>query len=81
LWAPQYELDTGGDGIRVLDKKGRVVARVGEKVIMGGGGIDRKTLKEHSFMGEQPMRELFERCSGNVYWMVLDGDMHLSSQG
>ena len=73
LWTPQYEPDTGNDGIRILDGRGRVVARVGEHVTMGGGGIDRKTLEERDFMEERSMRKLFGRCSGNDYWMVSNG--------
>ena len=46
---------------------------------MGGGGIDRQTLEGHALMGERPMRELFERCSGNDYWIVSDGDVHPTS--
>ena len=80
LWTPQYELGTGNDGIRILDGRGRVVARVGEKVIMGGGGIDRKTLEEHDFVDERPMRELFERCSGNDHWMVSNWEVRPTSQ-
>ncbi len=81
LWTPQYELDTKGEGIRVLDRQGRVVARVGEEMYMGGGAIDRKTLKERGVLGERTLQELFDRCSGKDYWTVDAGDVHLVSQG
>ncbi len=77
LWTPRYEPNTGGGSIRVLDRKGRTVAKVGEKVLVGGGALDRETLGEHDFMEERKMRKLFERCSGNDYWMVADGDVRL----
>jgi hypothetical protein len=80
LWPPQYELETGG-AIRVLDGKGRVVAKVEEDGTMGGGGIDGETLEEYGYPGERTMGELFERCPGNDYWMVLGGTVWLSSQG
>ena len=81
LWPPAYELETPDEGVRVTDGKGRVVARVGERVFMGGGGIDRETLEEYGFLDERTMRELFERCPGDNYWMVLGGDVRLPSQG
>jgi hypothetical protein len=80
LWTPQYELESEGDGIRVVDKKGHTVARVGEKVHMGGGAIGRKDLEEHAFLDERTMRELFERCSGKDYWLVSDRGVNLLSQ-
>lgn len=76
LWTPQYELDTRGGGVQVLDAKGRVVARVGEEVRMGGGGIDRASLAESDFMDERLMRQLFERCPGD-YWIVFAGDVNI----
>ena len=55
------ELDTSGDEASVLDEEGRVAARVGEKVYMGGGGIceDQVTLAD-----ERMLRELFECWPG-----------------
>ena len=76
LWTPQYELDTRGGEVQVLDAKGRVVARVGEEVRMGGGGIDRASLEESNFMDERLMRQLFERCPGD-YWIVFAGDVNI----
>jgi hypothetical protein len=80
VWPPQYKPDAEGDDVRILDGKGRVVARVGEKVDMGGGEIDRATLEERNFMGERLARELFERCPGR-YWLISDGEVKIPGRG
>jgi len=36
VWPPDFDLDVGNGEVRVLDGGGRVVAEVGEKVVMGG---------------------------------------------
>ena len=77
IWPAGFELDTRGDEASVLDEEGRVAARVGEKVYMGGGGIpeDRVTLAD-----ERMLRELFERCPGE-YWIVGSEVKTLQQQG
>jgi hypothetical protein len=37
LWPPGFELSTGNGGMRVLDARGRLRAKVGEKVRLSGG--------------------------------------------
>ncbi len=38
LWPSGFEAERSDAGVRVLDREGKVVARVGEAVYMGGGG-------------------------------------------
>jgi hypothetical protein len=76
LWPPQYKPDVERGDVQILDGKGRVVARVGEGVDMGGGEIDIATLEEFTFMDERLMRELSERCPGR-YWLVSNGEVKI----
>jgi hypothetical protein len=39
IWQPDYFLHNNNGTIEILDRNGEVVARVGEEVAMGGGGI------------------------------------------
>ncbi len=39
IWQPNYFLNNNNGTIEILDRNGAVVARVGEEVVMGGGGI------------------------------------------
>lgn len=71
LWPPGFELRAGEGGIRVLDGRGRLRAKVGERVVLGGGYTTRGRLEE----GGAPLeakteRELFERCPG---WYFITG--------
>jgi hypothetical protein len=77
IWPAGYELDATGGEVRVLDEEGRVAAKVGEGVYMGGGGVpkDRVALADGR-MSE----ELFERCPGE-YWIVGSEVRVLHQQG
>ena len=77
IWPTDFELDTSGEEVSVLDEEGRVAATVGEKVYMGGGGVpkDRVTLAD-----EKMLRELFERCPGE-YWIVGSEVRTIQRQG
>jgi hypothetical protein len=66
IWPPEFDLAAQGDEIQVLDGEGRVVARVGEEVYMGGGGGSATALA--GCVREQ----LPDACSG-PYWIVGDG--------
>lgn len=80
VWPPQYKPDAEDDVVRILDGKGRVVARAGEGVYMGGGEIDTATLEEYNFMDERLLQELSERCPGR-YWLVSDDGVQIRRQG
>ena len=66
VWPAAFESNTSGGEVSVLDGEGRVVARVGERVYMGGGEIPRHQIE---LADERMRRELFERCPGD-YWIV-----------
>jgi hypothetical protein len=75
LWPADFELD-GGAPMQVLNGNGRVVARVGEEVVMGGGSVGRETLQENEVLDERTKRTLFERCPG-PYFLADPEGMHL----
>jgi hypothetical protein len=62
VWPPGFELSTKGGEIRVLDEAGRVVARVGDQVRMGGGQVA---------VSERLRRRLSmpEECPGPIWWV------------
>jgi hypothetical protein len=66
VWPAGYGLDTSGGEVRVLDEEGRIAAKVGERVYMGGGEIPKGQIK---LADERMAKELFERCPGG-YWVV-----------
>jgi hypothetical protein len=77
IWPPDYELDTEGDKIEILNGKGKVVAQVGKEVSMGGGQVD----VQRSLVDARTARELRERCSGGGYWLVTEGFVRMPRQG
>jgi hypothetical protein len=77
VWPAGYGLDATGGEVRILDEEGRVVAKVGERVYVGGG----ETPKDHvTLADERTERELFERCPGE-YWIVGSEVRMLRQQG
>ena len=70
VWPGDFGLNTEDDEVRVLDRKGRVVGRVGEKIKLGGGEISKGALEDNDVVDKQMLHELFERCPGD-YWLVL----------
>ena len=66
IWPPEFDLAAEGEEIQVLDGEGRVVARVGEEVYMGGGGGSAAALA--GCVREQ----LPDACTG-PYWIVGEG--------
>ena len=77
IWPSDYELDTGGGKIQILNGKGKVVARVGEEVSMGGGQVD----VQKYVVDARTARELRERCPGGGYWLVTEGFVRMPRQG
>lgn len=70
VWPHGYSLSTENDEIRILNDKGRVVARVGDTVQVGGGEISRS---EAGGNFEEKRRKLGvpARCPGPL-WMVFN---------
>ena len=79
LWPPDLEPSVKGDEVRVLDGEGRVVARVGAKISMGGGGI-REDALTGEILDQRTKRELLERCPG-AYYLVQEGTVRIPQQG
>ena len=64
IWQPDYFLNSNGGVVEILDRSGKVVARVGEEIRMGGGEVP---LTEDL---QQQLREpLPEQCKG-PYWLM-----------
>ena len=59
IWPPGFSLTTEDDGVQILNETGQIVARVGEKVRMGGGQISYP-----SVLGEYVLRQLPSSCPG-----------------
>lgn len=68
IWPPDFELITGGDEVRVLDGEGRIVARVGSRIELGGGDMGTSVAGLAS-ASDRLKRELHERCLG-PFWLV-----------
>ena len=67
VWPPDFTLSTENDQIQVRNGAGQVVARVGEKVRMGGG--QTRYVEQ---LGEYVRRQLPPGCPG-PYWIVGEG--------
>jgi len=67
VWPLGLKVDATGDGVRILDQKGRIAARVGEGVYMGGGEV--QALDDLTSVGDRTAQELRDRCPG-TYWLV-----------
>jgi hypothetical protein len=67
VWPPGLEVNATGDGVRILDQKGHIAARVGEGVYMGGG--EARALDDLTSVGKRTAQELHDRCPG-TYWLV-----------
>ncbi|MDP9479839.1 MAG: hypothetical protein M3R38_29960 [Actinomycetota bacterium] len=68
LWPAGFRPDEAGGEVRVLDGRGRVVARVGEGVYMAGGGAPSPERLDE-VVEERTARQLRERCPG-AYWVA-----------
>ncbi len=73
VWPYGYSLDRKGAEIRVLDEQGRVVARVGEQVKMGGGEITQAEAGPTPGAARQQFEEkrgelgVPDRCRGPLF--------------
>lgn len=69
IWPPTYAARAEAGEIRILDEGGRVVARVGDEVRIGGGFIGKmRALEGISGVNEQTKRELIQRCPGEYFY-------------
>ncbi|MCH2506600.1 MAG: hypothetical protein MK125_13760 [Dehalococcoidia bacterium] len=64
VWPPGFSLATEDDGVQILNKTGLIVARVGEKVRMGGGQV-----RSFRHTGDYVLRHLPPSCP-EPYWGV-----------
>lgn len=64
VWPPGFGVEALGDEVRVLNRRGKVVARVGDEVEIGGGGAPPAAVVD-----KRTERELRERCPGD-YWLA-----------
>ncbi len=64
IWQPDYFLNDNGGRVEVLDRKGKVVATVGEEVRMGGGEIPLTPELERQLREPIP-----SQCKG-PYWLM-----------
>lgn len=64
IWQADYYLHRKGDALEILDREGKPVARVGERIDLGGGSVPLSP--ELSGQLKQPVPE---RCKG-PYWVM-----------
>lgn len=66
VWPTGFEPDRADGEVRVLDREGKVVARVGEAVDMGGG---ETPIQGNKAVDDRTRQELLKRCPG-AYWVA-----------
>jgi hypothetical protein len=71
VWPSGYEARVEGDEVRVVNGRGRTVARVGEGIRAGGG--EAESLNELGAVEREEAREIQERCPSGKYWLVGGG--------
>jgi hypothetical protein len=64
IWPPGFSLNTETDPVQILDETGKVVARIGDYVRIGGGEIKLKIS-----LGEYTSSQIPSQCPG-PYWIV-----------
>ena len=47
IWKPDYFVNSDNGTIEILDREGKVVAREGEEVVMGGGGVSLEQINKY----------------------------------
>lgn len=67
IWPADFDVECEGGEVLVLDRWGWIVARVGERVHMGGGGIGRESPVEGNVIDEEQKQKLLERRPGSYF--------------
>ncbi len=70
VWPSDFELDIGDGVVRVLNSKGKAVAKVGDTVELGGGEITTADALQQTDLLRKD-QTLPARCSG-PYWIVAE---------
>jgi hypothetical protein len=65
IWPHGFSLRTVGDSIQVIDDNGRVVARAGDRIKVGGGGVAAEIARKYS------AQSLPDDATG-PYWIVAE---------
>ncbi len=65
VWPAGFGVEASGGEVRLLNERGRVVARVGDDIEIGGG--EAPPAERLAGVNERTKRELRERCPGQ-YW-------------
>jgi hypothetical protein len=63
VWQTDYFLNNNAGSIEMLDRDGKVVARVGETIYLGGGEIGR--IEDDKLQAPIP-----EHCSSSPLWLM-----------
>ena len=71
LWRCARDVERAGEwdgkverAEEVVDGRGRVRAKVGERVVLGGGYTKQSMLEDGDSLEAKTERELYERCPG-----------------
>lgn len=70
VWPADFEMSTEGGEIRILNGKGLVMARVGDVIRIGGGGI---SAPEAGFENAEQLGRHFnvpKPCRRGAYWVI-----------
>ena len=67
VWPSGYGARVEGDEVRVVNGRGRTVARVGERIRAGGGEVS--SLNELNAVEREEAREIQERCASGRHWL------------
>ncbi len=77
VWPAGFGVEASGGEVRLLNERGRVVARVGDDIEIGGG--EAPPAERLAGVNERTKRELQERCPGQ-YWLAAP-DVDVIPQG
>lgn len=65
IWPPELRPVGMGGGVRIIDGRGRVVARVGDRVHLGGGSVSPEE-NPHGY--REAVRRIPAACPGPYFW-------------